>query len=185
VWPSHLDVRGIAHRLRSLRMSCPGSRVHEARHGARPKRLKESRTGGSPSLPSWVGSALPRGPICPAGPAQGTSTGRKSLPTSATTDSWGKSPNPTQRPCSASASLDPTSSGTPTGIFPHTTSTDRHFQSHPPYEPWWCPCRCRGTRWSRDAKPSLRPFVHPSSVACGNGGVLFGNACLRNRPARI
>jgi len=28
---------------------------------------EKSRTGGSPSLPSWVGSALPRGPICRPG----------------------------------------------------------------------------------------------------------------------
>ena len=86
------------------------------------RRGEESRTGGSPSLPSWVGPALPRGPIYPAGPAQ---------PTSANTDSWGNSPNPTQRPSSASAPLTPTSSGTPTGIFPHTTSTDRPSRSHP------------------------------------------------------
>ena len=33
------------------------------------RRGEKSRTGGSPSLPSWVGSALPRGPICPRGPA--------------------------------------------------------------------------------------------------------------------
>jgi|GEM_PF-3845341 len=31
------------------------------------RRGEKSRTGGSPSLPSWVGSALPRGPICRPG----------------------------------------------------------------------------------------------------------------------
>ncbi len=110
---------GIAHRPRSQGMSCPGSRVHAARHGVRPRRpYAEARRARQPPpqrprafppakrqlLPSWVGSALPRDPICPAGPAQANSTGRKQLPTS---------------------------SGTPTGIFPHTSSTNRRFRSHP------------------------------------------------------
>ena len=104
---------------------CPAGRC--------PRGGEKSRTGGSPSLPSWVGSALPRGPVCPAGLAQGASTSREQLPSSATTDPWVKISHPTHRPCSASASIAPTSSGTPTGTHPLTTPTVRHFRSPPSF----------------------------------------------------
>ncbi len=44
----------------------PGPRLASACCRCR-RRGEESRTGGSPSLPSWVGSTLPRDPIGPAG----------------------------------------------------------------------------------------------------------------------
>ena len=79
-------------------MGCgPGAWRRDSR-----RRGEKSRTGGSPSLPSWVGLALPRGPICSASPAQ-------------------RSPRVGKQ--------SPTSSGAPSGTIPHTDSTTRPIWS--------------------------------------------------------
>ena len=67
-----------------LNWMCPWPRLASACRRCR-RRGEKSRTGGSPSLPSWVGSALPRDPIRPAGPAQAkrgeVTDGRQPVPT--------------------------------------------------------------------------------------------------------
>ena len=146
-----LGVGGIAHRLRSRSMSCPESRGHAARHGVRPKRLKaELPTGRGPDAPV----AAARFGVLPMPPRRGEVTdGRQPVPTivgrvrgSRSGDFHdpevaddlrdlrllgGRARTRRRGRCSASAPLAPTSSGTPTGIFPPSSSTDRHFQSHP------------------------------------------------------
>ena len=90
------------------------------------------RAAARPYLPSWVGSALPRCPICPAGPCRrrgkkSRTGGSPSLP------SWVGLALPRGPICSASSAhrsprvgkQSPTSSGAPSGTIPHTDSTTR------------------------------------------------------------